>query len=117
MAGLALAAYPGAQVALSTLSLKQRLVARAQEAMLKLLRGRLPPGLSWTMGEEDTRRPRMERGLAVWTDCTRRFYPTQVLRARGGALIDQLDGQRTLVYIDPTSERPACLRVGAAGCT
>jgi hypothetical protein len=68
------------------------------------------------MGKEDPRRPRMERGLAVWTDRTQRFYPLEAIRAHGGALIDELDGRRTLVCIDPTLDRPACLRTDATAC-
>jgi hypothetical protein len=104
-----LAAHPDAQVALSKFSLTQRMVTRAQEAALKLLGGRLPPGFRRTMGTEDIRRPRMERGLAVWTARARRFYPTEAVRARGGALHDDLGGQWVLIYLDPVSDEPVCL--------
>jgi hypothetical protein len=112
-AGQALTAHPEAQVALAGPSLQRLLVVRVQEVILGLLGGRLPPGFRRTMGTEDTRRPRMERGLAVWTASARRFYPREALRARGGALIDRLDGQRVLVYLDPMSGEPACLTTDA----
>lgn len=111
--GQALEAYPDAQVAHSRLLFYQRAIIRAQEGVLNLLGGRLPPGFQWTMGEEDPRRPRMERGLAVWTDRVQRFYPTATLRTRGNALIDELDGRPTLVYVDPTSGTPTCLHTDA----
>jgi hypothetical protein len=120
-------AYPDAQVALSALSLMQRTILGAQESVLGLLKGRLPPGFQLTMGEEDRRLPRMERGLAVWTDCVQRFYPFAVLRARGNALIDagtaapveegpaRLD-RRFLVVLDPASNTPTCLYTKAQEC-
>ncbi|UCC64311.1 MAG: DUF3179 domain-containing protein [Anaerolineae bacterium] len=116
-AGQALEAYPNAQIALSRLSLRRRLTVRAQEGVLRLLGGRLPPGFQWTMGREDRRRERMEPGLAVWTDRTQRFYPTETLQAQGSALINELDGQRTVVYVDPTSGVPSCLYTEARHCS
>ena len=109
-----LEAHPDAQVGISNMSLGQRAIARAQETALRLLRGRLPPGFQRTMGPEDPRRPRMQRGLAVWTDGAQRFYPIDELRARGGAVMDELDGRRMLVFVDPTSDRPMCLRTDAS---
>jgi hypothetical protein len=109
-------AYPDAQIALSRLSLWQRAISRAQDRVLWLLGGRLPPGFQWTMGPEDRRLPRMERGLAVWTDRTQRFYPIGTLRARGNALFDA-DGWRVLVYLDPTSSVPVCLYTEATDCS
>ena len=105
-----LEAQPDTQVSISNMSHWQRAIARGQEAVLRLLRGRLPPGFHRTMGPEDPRRPRMQTGLAVWTDGAQRFYPIDELRASGGAVIDELDDRRVLVFIDPTSNRPVCLR-------
>ncbi len=115
-ASQALSAYPAAQIALSRLSLRQRAIIRAQEGVLYLLGGRLPPGFQLTMGKEDHRLPRMERGLAVWTERTQRFYPMATLQARGNALIDELDGRRALVYVDPTSGTPTCMCTDATAC-
>jgi hypothetical protein len=110
----ALEAHPNAQIGISSMSLAQRAIARTQDAVLRLLRGRLPPGFGWTMGPEDPRRPRMQPGLAVWTEGAQRFYAIDQLRARGGAVMDELDGQQMLVFVDPTSGRPACLRTDAS---
>ena len=115
-ASQALEAYPGAQIALSRLSLWQRTIIRGQEGVLGFLGGRLPPGFQLTMGQEDYRLPRMEPGLAVWSERTQRFYPMATLRAHGDALIDELDGRHTLVYVDPASGAPACLRTDATAC-
>ena len=67
-----------------------------------------------TLGKEDQRRPRMELGLGVWSNATRRYYPVTRIRENGGALIDQLDGRPVLVYIDSESNTPAALFVKSA---
>jgi hypothetical protein len=66
-----------------------------------------------TLGKEDTRRPRMELGLGIWTTKTHRYYPVSVIRDHGRAFIDRIDGKSTLIYIDPESNNPAALFVSA----
>ena len=66
-----------------------------------------------TLGKEDTRRPRMDLGLGVWTEKTRRYYPMERIRERGEAFIDQIDGRRVLVYVDPETFTPAAVFVNA----
>jgi hypothetical protein len=70
-----------------------------------------------TLGEEDGRRPRMDTGLGVWTDQTRRYYPLETIRARGEAFLDQIDGRSVLVYVDPDTFTPAALFVDATTAT
>lgn len=70
-----------------------------------------------TLGEEDMRRPRMDTGLGVWTDQTRRYYPLETIRARGEAFLDQIDGRSVLVYVDPDTFTPAALFVDATTAT
>ncbi len=113
----ALAAYPDAQVAISKQSFSQRMAGHITEYKRKSKGNWMPPGFKTTMGEEDTRRPRMEIGLGVWTDATHRYYPLETLRAHGNALIDDLDGRRLLVYIEPTSRTPAALYTEATQCS
>ena len=67
-----------------------------------------------TLGKEDQRRPRMELGLGVWTSATRRYYPMERIRERGRAFIDQLDGRKVLIYIDPETNTPGALFVSAS---
>lgn len=67
-----------------------------------------------TLGKEDQRRPRMELGLGVWTNTTRRYYPVARIRERGGAFLDRLDGRAVLIYIDAESNTPAALFVKSA---
>ncbi len=67
-----------------------------------------------TLGKEDPRRPRMELGLGVWTSTTRRYYPMERIRQRGRAFMDQLDGRKVLIYIDPETYTPAAMFVNAS---
>ena len=66
-----------------------------------------------TLGAEDKRRPRMDLGLGVWWDGGSRYYPRELLRQRGGALIDRVNGRPLLVYIDPGTSTPAAMFVNA----
>jgi len=66
-----------------------------------------------TLGQEDTRRPRMELGFGIWTSKTRRYYPVSTIRDRGRAFIDRIDGTSALIYIDPETSNPAALFVNA----
>ena len=70
-----------------------------------------------TLGKEDSRRPRMELGLGVWTVATHRYYPMERIGERGGAIVDQLDGRKVLVYIDPETNTPAALFINASKAT
>jgi hypothetical protein len=112
----ALTKTPDARVAISKQAFKQRVMAYFAGWARRSKRGLLPPGFKRTMGEEDTRRPRMDIGLGVWTDTTQRYYPLERLRAHGGALIDELDGRRLLIYMDPTSSTPVALYTNATSC-
>lgn len=77
---------------------------------------RLMPMFIETLGEEDTRRPRMDMGLGIWTDRTRRYYPMEEIRARG-PFIDRLDGRDVLVYIEARSATPTAIFVDAERAT
>jgi hypothetical protein len=67
-----------------------------------------------TLGKEDTRRPRMDMGLGVWTTTTRRYYQMDLIRQRGEAFIDQIDGRGLLVYVDPDTFTPAAIFVNSS---
>jgi hypothetical protein len=72
----------------------------------------LMPMFVATLGEEDTRRPRMDMGLGIWTPETRRYYPMEEIRGRG-AFIDEVDGRDVLVYIEARSATPTAIFVDA----
>lgn len=59
-----------------------------------------------TMGVEDTRLPRLDMGLGVWTQTEHRYYPMSQLHVHDNALIDTFDRRRLLVYVDPDSGNP-----------
>jgi hypothetical protein len=67
-----------------------------------------------TLGQEDTRRPRMDMGLGVWTNTSRRYYPMDRIRERGSAFVDQIDGRKVVVYVDPETFAPTALFVNTS---
>lgn len=76
----------------------------------------LMPMFIETLGEEDTRRPRMDMGPGIWTEETRRYYPMEVIRSRG-PFIDRLDGRDVLVYTETRSATPTAIFVEADSAT
>jgi len=66
-----------------------------------------------TLGTEDTRRPRMDLGLGVWSETSSRYYPRDRIRKEGDALIDRMDGRALLVYLDPITSTPGAIFVNA----
>ena len=76
----------------------------------------LRQGFVETLGEEDSRRPRMDMGLGIWTNETRRYYPMAEIRSRG-PFIDELDGRDLLVYIETRSGTPTAIFVDAERAT
>ena len=70
---------------------------------------RLMPMFIETLGEEDSRRPRMDMGLGIWTEQTRRYYPMEMIRARG-PFIDEIDGRSALIFIESRSATPTAQR-------
>ncbi len=95
----ALEVYPDIQVAISDRRIrgrKSRWWPLAEKVPL------LPDRFRATMAGEDTRRPTMDVGLGVWTDGLQRYYPLEVVAAASDFVIDELGGQRLLVYFDPT---------------
>jgi len=107
----ALAMDPEVRVAIST----RPFVSGARRSQLANPNADLNDRFMSTMGPEDTRRPRMELGLGVWTGTTHRFYPLERIRQRGEAFVDEIDGRKLLVYIDPEAATPAALFVNAGG--
>lgn len=77
---------------------------------------KLMPMFIETLGQEDSRRPRMDMGLGIWTQETRRYYPMEVIRERG-PFVDTLDGRGVLIYIEARSATPAAMFVDAESAT
>jgi hypothetical protein len=70
-----------------------------------------------TLGHEDARRPRMDLGLGIWSGTGSRYYPRDLIRRHGDALIDAVEGRHLLVYIDPDTSTPAAIFVTAAAAS
>lgn len=69
----------------------------------------LRPMFVQTLGEEDTRVERMDMGLGVWNDNTQKYYSVKVLREKGNYLLDEMAGQKLLVFLDPLTSTPTAL--------
>ena len=96
----ALARYPELPVAISDRPV------RGRRGMFAPLADRVPflrPGFKSTIVKEDTRLPTMDIGLGVWTESEQRYYPMDLVRAGGGAIVDRFDGRRLVVYMEPGS--------------
>ncbi len=106
----ALANYPDLQVAISERDIDTNIWSPylAESADL-------PPTYVPSMAEQDDRRPTMDIGLGVWTDRVHRYYPLEKLRANNNAVLDDLRGERILVYVDPLSSTPFAIRTNATG--
>ena len=84
---------------------------------LETLDGGIPDGFIPTLGTEDSRRPRMDIGLGIWTDETHRYYPMAAIVERGNAFIDEFEGRRVLIYIEPETLTSAAVFVDARSVT
>ncbi|HUN05156.1 MAG TPA: DUF3179 domain-containing (seleno)protein [Aggregatilineales bacterium] len=102
----ALTAYPGIQVAFYPLNAEQQTEAEEDEVWRKEAEPDWSARLQQTLANEDTRLPRLDMGLGVWTDHQSRYYPMTRLNLIDNALIEELDGRQLLVYIDPVSQVP-----------
>jgi hypothetical protein len=112
----ALSSYSDIQVAISELPWTARIIAFFMEWSRKSQRGFLPPVFKKTMGKEDVRRRLMDTGLGIWTNATHRFYPVECLQKHGGALIDEIDGRKVLIFINPSSNIPDAFYTCATRC-
>lgn len=108
---------PDMPIAISKLTLVPRVLAFFMEWSRRSTRGFFPAVFKKTMGEEDRRRPRMDKGFGIWSDTTHRYYPMEIIHKHKGALIDELDGRRVLISIDPTSGIPSAIYTNATKCT
>lgn len=53
-----------------------------------------------TLLPEDTRLPRLNMGLGVWTDSRARYYPVSTLNIADNVLLTEFEGRRLLVYVN-----------------
>ncbi len=110
----ALKMRPHAHIALSTnLPTKGKFMSLVSRFMHKLMGNRLPPRFLKTMGEEDTRRERMDIGLGLWTPTTQRYYPLEVIKAHPAGLFDTVDGETLFVYYNESAQATDAFYINA----
>jgi hypothetical protein len=71
-------------------------------------------GILYTIAQEDTRRPRFELGLGVWSANRSIFYPLVMLHTQDNALITTFEGRSLLVYQSPAAIAPVAGYVAAS---
>ena len=108
-----LESVPDARFALSKASWRSRLLD------FLLLRGMLAPSgympgmFRLSMTRRDNRLPELELGLGIWIGGQARFYSMKTLKDQQSALVDTLNQQQIVVYIDPVSGAPGAHRTTA----
>jgi hypothetical protein len=108
--GQVLRTHPDALVTLSDQAIRTDDDMKV-DGLLAGIRERLNRMFQSTVEEDDERRPQMDLGLGLWTDQEARYYPMDVIRAEGRALVDTFGGRAVLVYIDPANFVPSALLV------
>lgn len=110
----ALRMYPQSQLATSNhLNILGRFMQFMTPFMHRVLGNNLPPHFVKTVGEADTRRERMDLGLGVWSDRTRRYYPMEVIQASESGILDHIDGETIFVYYNQIAKAPDAVYVQA----
>ena len=71
----------------------------------------LSPLFIQSLGQEDKRRPRLDVGLGIWTEESSRYYPLERLHRSGEAVMDEIDGRKVLIYVEPGNSVPAAIYV------
>ncbi len=118
----ALKVYPDIEVAISERPVRGRSRGGGGGGggMMAPGSGRTPqlrPGFRATIVEEDTRRPTMDLGLGIWAGSEYRYYPMELIRDLGGAVVDRLAGRTVIVYMEPESYTLAALYADASAAT
>jgi len=75
--------------------------------------GYMPGLFRISMTRSDNRLPELELGLGIWSDDHARFYPLKTIKEQQNAVVDTLNQQRMVVYIDPVSGAPGAHRTSA----
>jgi hypothetical protein len=99
------ALHSSAVLLTSPLSPEQEKVSYQMEKM-RVNPDRVEAHIISTMGHEDTRRPRFELGLGVWTHGISRFFPLVLLHTYNNAFITTFEGRPLLIYQSPEAISP-----------
>jgi Protein of unknown function (DUF3179) len=106
-------AAPDARIALSKVSWRSRLLDVLLLRRMLAPTGYMPGVFRLSMTQRDSRLPELEVGLGIWMDGHARFYPMRTIKSQNNALVDTLNQQQMVVYIDPASGMPGAHRTTA----
>jgi hypothetical protein len=99
-----------ARMYVTALSPEQQKLSRYMERM-RANPAVVQSGIISTVVTEDTRRPRFELGLGVWTAERSCFFPLEQLYARDNAWITTFEGRTLLIYQVPDALAPVAAYV------
>ena len=97
-----LAEDPETLVALSDRSLRSDDELK-YDGLLARIRGRLSGLFQSTVADEDTRRGQMDIGLGLWVGQAARYYPMDAIQAADRFVLDDFNGRRVLILLEPVS--------------
>ena len=99
------------KIAISKPSLKTRLIDALliNRSFRQMLSGDgfMPAVFRLSMTTKDERLPEMTLGLGVWVGKESRFYSLETIRTNQNALVDTLNGEPIVAFIDSASKTPA----------
>lgn len=75
--------------------------------------GFIPAPFRLSMGKQDDRLPEMQLGLGAWVNGKARFYSMKTIEEHDGVLIDTLNGQNLVIFIDPIAQIPIAYKSDA----
>jgi hypothetical protein len=104
---------PDALIAISRASWGSRLLDALLLQRMLTSTGYMPGIFRISMTRSDNRLPELELGLGIWIDGRARFYPMKTIKGQNNALVDTLNQQRMVIYIDPVSGSPGAHRTTA----
>lgn len=110
----ALSKYEDLPIALSSPSLKIKLLSKVLNRGRKKKEGFLPPGFRKTMKKVDDTLPEMTSGLGVSIDEVQRFYPVETIKENDGIIQDKMNGREIIIEIDDSSQVPVARYVTEA---
>ena len=108
----ALRADPGALISLSDQAIRTDDQMKV-DGLMAGIRRRLGGMFESTVEREDPRRPTMDLGIGLWADEGARYYPLDVVRGEGRAIVDDFAGGRVVVLVDPENFVLAAFRTEA----
>lgn len=108
-AGQVAESHPQALLAITSLDPAQAPLEALAESIRTEQEPTWLPGLVDAEMVEDTRLPRLEMGLGVWTKSTARFYRFKQLHALDNILFDEIEGERFMIYVDPDTLTPTAI--------